>query len=143
MISKRLHIAVRCNLLFRASFNDVSNVFISAFLFGLAHIHHRFDANVSWLAVLVQLAYTTLFGAYSSYLFLRTGLVYGPLVAHSFCNFMGLPDFGGISLHPHSKLVGFSFLFGLSMFIALVTYDAVQRPSLFNSCFWVERSHSA
>jgi hypothetical protein len=35
--------------------------------------------------------YTSLFGAYSSYLFLRTGLVVGPLIAHVFCNLMGLP----------------------------------------------------
>ena len=43
----------------------------------------------------VQLTYTSLFGAYSSYLFLRTGFLIGPLLAHVFCNAMGLPDFTG------------------------------------------------
>ena len=42
--------------------------------------------------------YTSLFGAYSSYLFLRPGTVAGPLAAHIFCNAMGLPDFAGVRL---------------------------------------------
>lgn len=87
-----------------------------------AHLHHRFDSNVNWLAVAVQarrgararpppaaprppcplraatpavwlcllcyavwpraqFTYTSLFGAYSSYLFLRTGLLVAPLAA--------------------------------------------------------------
>ena len=85
-----------------------------------AHLHHRFDSNVNWLAVAVQarrsalapypsarcasvpvptrcvathltflravwpraqFTYTSLFGAYSSYLFLRTGLIVAPLAA--------------------------------------------------------------
>ena len=39
-----------------------------------------------------QFAYTTLFGAYCSFLFIRTGSLFPPLVAHSFCNVMGLPQ---------------------------------------------------
>src|ERR1700733_4712855 len=39
-----------------------------------------------------QFAYTTLFGAYCSFLFIRTGSLFPPLIAHSFCNVMGLPQ---------------------------------------------------
>jgi hypothetical protein len=39
-----------------------------------------------------QFAYTTLFGSYCSYLFIRTGSIFPALVAHSFCNVMGLPQ---------------------------------------------------
>lgn len=37
-----------------------------------------------------QLSYTTLFGWYASYLFLRTGSIVPPLLAHGFCNYMGI-----------------------------------------------------
>ena len=39
-----------------------------------------------------QFMYTTLFGAYSAYLFLRTGHFVAPFLAHAFCNHMGFPD---------------------------------------------------
>ena len=40
-----------------------------------------------------QMHYTTLFGMYSAFLFLRTGHLAAPVVVHGFCNFMGFPDF--------------------------------------------------
>jgi prenyl protein peptidase len=43
-----------------------------------------------------QFAYTTLFGMYAAFLFIRTGNVAAPCVAHAFCNVMGFPDFGEI-----------------------------------------------
>ncbi|KAK6139920.1 hypothetical protein DH2020_026296 [Rehmannia glutinosa] len=39
----------------------------------------------------LQLGYTVIFGAYASFLFVRSGHLTAPLVAHIFCNFMGLP----------------------------------------------------
>jgi len=46
----------------------------------------------SYLFLAVQLAYTTLFGFHTSYLFLRTGSVLPAITAHTFCNVMGLPQ---------------------------------------------------
>jgi len=57
---------------------------------------------------------------------------------HVFCNFMGLPDFGGVPSHPHARLVGTMFVVGLGGFIAAVSLDAVHRPALFGSLFWTE-----
>ena len=62
--------ACMCPLLHGAGLSDGAAVFVAAVTFGAAHIHHRFDAGVSWLAVAVQFTYTSLFGAYSAYLFL-------------------------------------------------------------------------
>ena len=59
---------------------------------------------------------------------------------HAFCNYMGLPDFGGVPTHPNKRLVGGAFVLGLAGFIALVTADAVLRPPLFASLFWPERA---
>ncbi|KAI3892877.1 hypothetical protein MKW92_026615 [Papaver armeniacum] len=39
----------------------------------------------------LQLGYTVLFGSYASFLFIRTGHLIAPVVAHVFCNIMGLP----------------------------------------------------
>jgi hypothetical protein len=41
---------------------------------------------------LVQLTYTTLFGWYAAYVFLRTGMLAPCFLVHAYCNAMGLPD---------------------------------------------------
>ena len=46
----------------------------------------------SLLVSSVQFAYTCVFGWYANFLFLRTGTVLSPLVAHIYCNTMGLPN---------------------------------------------------
>lgn len=52
-----------------------------------------------------QLGYTTLFGWFAAYLFVRTGSVLPPLVSHVFCNVMGiyLPS-TAVARHPERKL---------------------------------------
>lgn len=130
--------ACMCPLLFGAGLPDVANVFTSAFIFGCAHVHHIFDSDVNYLTVAVQFTYTSLFGAYSSYLFLRTGHLLGPLVAHIFCNFMGLPAFARVPNHRYRRTLTAAFVLGLGSFIALTTLDAIYRPALFGSMFWKE-----
>ena len=44
---------------------------------------------------LFQFTYTTLFGWYAAFLYLRTGSLPGVILAHSFCNWMGLPRLWG------------------------------------------------
>jgi prenyl protein peptidase len=44
---------------------------------------------------LFQFTYTSLFGFFAAFVFLRTGNVYSVILAHSFCNWMGLPRFYG------------------------------------------------
>jgi len=53
-------------------------------------------------------AYTTLFGAYASFLLLRTGHLTAAFVAHAFCNVMEVPDLGFVSpQHPlHARKIG-------------------------------------
>ncbi|KAF7357219.1 hypothetical protein MSAN_01316800 [Mycena sanguinolenta] len=72
-------------------------------VFGLAHVHHAWgtynrlgrtkDAlRRAALSTVFQTAYTTLFGAHTSYLFLRTSSLIPPITAHVFCNIMGIPQ---------------------------------------------------
>ena len=43
----------------------------------------------------MQFAYTTVFGWYATFVFLRTGSVWAVMVVHTFCNWMGLPRIWG------------------------------------------------
>ncbi|KAJ7662987.1 hypothetical protein B0H17DRAFT_1093154 [Mycena rosella] len=74
-------------------------------MFGLAHVHHAWDTYTrggrttaalkrALISTLFQAAYTTLFGAHASFLFLRTSSLLPPLTAHIFCNIMGIPQLG-------------------------------------------------
>lgn len=79
-------------------------VFITPLYFGIAHVHHYYEFRLTHphtpalpalLRSLFQFTYTSLFGFFAAFVFLRTGNVYGVILAHSFCNWMGLPRFWG------------------------------------------------
>jgi membrane protease YdiL (CAAX protease family) len=68
-----------------------------------AHLHHAYESYVqngktqealkqSLLVSTIQLAYTSVFGWYANFLFLRTGSLLSPFIAHVFCNIAGLPN---------------------------------------------------
>jgi prenyl protein peptidase len=131
--------ASMCPALFAAGFSPAAAVGLSSVVFGLAHVHHRVDMRRRWLGVLAIFGYTTLFGAYSAYLFMRTGHLLPPLLAHSLCNLLGLPDFGAPARSARPRLVGGSFAVGICAFALLTTADAIWRPRLFDSVLWDER----
>jgi prenyl protein peptidase len=63
-------------------FQLIGSVIVCPLFFGFAHIHHvieKFSMNDGtpavyiWMEALFQLMYTSVFGAYTSYVFLRTG----------------------------------------------------------------------
>lgn len=79
-------------------------VFLTPIIFGVAHVHHFYEfrvthPNVPVIAAvarsLLQLTYTTLFGAYATFIYLRTGSLLAIILVHAFCNSMGLPRFWG------------------------------------------------
>lgn len=79
-------------------------VLLSPVIFGLAHVHHfyefrltnpRVPAAAALLRSVFQFAYTTLFGAYATFLFVRTGSLLAVCLVHAFCNYMGLPKMWG------------------------------------------------
>lgn len=87
-------------------------VFVTPLVFGLAHLHHlfaflqsrtpsyqRFPPLGVWFNGLLlsafQFAYTSLFGFFAAFVFLRTGNLWAVIVAHSFCNKMGVPRLWG------------------------------------------------
>ena len=65
-----------------------------------------------------QFTYTTLFGAYASHIFLRTGSLSGVILAHCTCNYMGLPDPSFVRYRGIDRwIVGVAYLIGIWMFI--------------------------
>ncbi|KAI2639519.1 hypothetical protein GGS26DRAFT_271860 [Hypomontagnella submonticulosa] len=91
-------------LMLAARTSVTTTMFLSPLVFGLAHLHHFYEfrlshPNVPAVAALMrsvlQLGYTTLFGAYATFLFLRSGSLLAVFVVHAFCNYLGLPRFWG------------------------------------------------
>ncbi|KAF9234688.1 CAAX protease self-immunity-domain-containing protein [Melanogaster broomeanus] len=99
-----------------AQASRVRMIFLSPLLFGAAHLHHAWDTYNRYgrspaalkraaIGTAFQFTYTSIFGFYCSYLFLRTGSVLAPITAHIFCNIMGVPQPGyDISQRPDRKL---------------------------------------
>ncbi len=98
---------------------------ISSVMFGFAHSHHFLSQRylnsdirrVNAIAALEQMTYTTLFGMYASLLYLKTRFLLTPIIVHSYCNLMGLPDFESIFSSRFAiclTLIGFIlWIFGL------------------------------
>lgn len=109
--------------------------FIAPLFFGLAHAHHaylKFQRGEMHLKFIIlqtvfQFLYTSLFGAYVSYAFLRTGSVLAVAASHSFCNLLGLPDFS--FFRSASKLYPFRYiLLILHMFAILGFIRGFRAP---------------
>lgn len=104
-------------------------IICSPLLFGLAHVHHLLDwfrrkDGTSFLnailSVLLQVAYTSVFGVFSAFLFYRTGHLVSPVVSHILCNALGLPPFETLGSHRHRNIVAGVYVIGLLGFILLL-----------------------
>lgn len=88
---------------------------VAPVFFGLAHIHHAVlklqqgdPLPKVFLMTTFQFLYTSLFGAYSAYAFLRSRSLVAVILSHSFCNTMGLPSF--YFLYKTNPLYRYRFL---------------------------------
>lgn len=118
------------------------SILIVPLFFGLAHLHHIVEGYFSKdqpLDFLImqhsfQFAYTYVFGLYSSYLFLRTGDFFSCFVGHSFCNFMGFPNFRQL-LNDFAPRIKWSllvvYILGLVTFFCVIV--SVTDPSGFDN----------
>lgn len=118
------------------------SIFVAPLFFGLAHFHHiceEIRKGNKWPPVLLgscfQFLYTTIFGVYSAFLFLRTGHLIGPIICHSFCNMIGFPDFGSIPDCKSPMFVSFMFFVGLLLFFLFLF--PLTDPVIYESIYWV------
>jgi len=78
----------------------------SGLLFGAAHSHHYLASkwnfpgshgiNITPALALLQMTYTSIFGTYAASLYLKTQCIATPVLLHTICNLIGLPDFATI-----------------------------------------------
>ncbi|XWS66693.1 hypothetical protein CRYUN_Cryun05aG0222900 [Craigia yunnanensis] len=121
-------------LLLCGGFKVYHVIFLCPTFFSLAHLNHMTEIysrhNYSLLkasmVVGLQLGYTVIFGSYASFLFIRTGNLVAPLVAHAFCNYMGLP----VLFVQRKGLVSIAFVAGMISFAWLLF--PITRPDLYN-----------
>ncbi|XP_029106616.1 CAAX prenyl protease 2 [Scleropages formosus] len=114
-------------------------VFICPLFFGVAHFHHvieqlRFKRGTLsgiCLSAVFQFSYTAVFGAYSAFIFIRTGHLVGPVLCHSFCNYMGFPSLGAALGHPRRLPILASYLLGVVLFPLL--FFPLTDPSWFGT----------
>ena len=105
-------------------------LWLSPLLFAVAHVHHMVDSIVHQglhpadaLAIcLLQVGFTTIFGWFAAFLFLRTGHYAAVVVAHSFCNYLGCPDFSTIlsDSHPKAAQLKIALFSGIVGFVVLL-----------------------
>lgn len=118
------------------------SILITPLFFGIAHVHHmlehlRMKTTLNSQIILdvilntvVQTTYTSIFGMFSAYLFIRTGHVISPIIAHVLCNMLGLPEVWMINQHKYRIIVGITYFSGLALFIYWL--PTVTDPTLFN-----------
>ncbi|KAG7484956.1 hypothetical protein MATL_G00055640 [Megalops atlanticus] len=102
-------------------------IFTCPLFFGVAHFHHviellRFRQASVWgilFSAVFQFSYTVVFGAYTAFIFIRTGHLVGPVLCHSFCNYMGFPSLGAALDHPQRLLILSCYLLGVVLFLLL------------------------
>ncbi|KAF4532203.1 hypothetical protein B566_EDAN002266 [Ephemera danica] len=111
-----------------------------------AHFHHAVEMIKKGIPMkralyvsCFQFFYTTLFGAYSAFLFVRTGHLIAPFLVHSFCNHMGFPDFAELfsQKQPYRSILMILFVVGLAGWAVLLL--PMTQPSLYhNQLFWIQ-----
>eukprot|EP01026_Neomeris_dumetosa_P072613 TRINITY_DN7399_c0_g1_i3.p2 TRINITY_DN7399_c0_g1~~TRINITY_DN7399_c0_g1_i3.p2 ORF type:complete len:267 (-),score=-5.23 TRINITY_DN7399_c0_g1_i3:94-894(-) len=108
-------------------------IFIPPIFFGSCHVHHFYDmvyvcqySAVDALQIVAfQFLYTYLFGAYSGLVLIKTKSLLACVVAHSLCNFLGLPSLNGLNGRTQFWFVILVFLVGIMGFIIQVNQLAV------------------
>jgi prenyl protein peptidase len=111
-----------------------SNVcLVAPLFFGFAHLHHAIlklhqcNPIVSVaLTTLFQFLYTSIFGAYVSYVYQRSTSLVTIVVCHSMCNGLGIPDLSFLhrnsSLYPRRLILLASLMFGFAGFIVCMAF---------------------
>lgn len=95
--------------------------------FGIAHAHHAYrrlqqkeSLTLVLYQTLFQFIYTSIFGAYATYVYIKTGSLMAISVAHSFCNWMGLPSLGFMSqsssVYGHRHVLLAAYIVGIAIF---------------------------
>ncbi|KAI9316091.1 CAAX protease self-immunity-domain-containing protein [Dichotomocladium elegans] len=135
-------------VLHQAGYSTTYIILVTPLYFGLAHLHHlqenyyrlggdRTALMRAAMTSLCQFIYTTLFGWYVTFVFMRHGNIWSPILCHSFCNLMGLPDLSDMALRTKTeqKVIYGAYVLGLLLFIRLL-YTLTNPALVGGSLYW-------
>lgn len=86
-------------LLLLSNMSLMKVVFVTPLVFGAAHLYHFYESRITSpntplvtaaARAIVQLVYTTIFGAYATFLYIRTGSLLAVVLVHAMCNALGI-----------------------------------------------------
>jgi len=127
-----------CPVFIGAGFSTTTTIVVAPLFFSLAHLHHMFrgdgDPKAKRREVAFQMVYTAVFGWYAAFLFLRTGNVIAPILAHSFCNIMQVPPFHLIKQRDDKIVCWSLYALGVLSFLLLAPY--LIDPTTYNSIWY-------
>lgn len=132
--------ACMCPVLRAAGYGNAFCCAVPPLCFGLAHVHHlrkhlrTMRPADALLATLLQLAYTTVFGAFSCFVYLRTGHLAACVLTHMLCNHFGFPDVETLLEHEHRVPLLGAFVAGVVLFFVLL--GPLTAPALYPSSMW-------
>ena len=120
--------------LLSSGMSPIKTTFVAPIFFGFAHVHHamvRLSKGERFFPVFLitffQFTYTSLFGSYASYAFIRSGSILAVIISHSYCNWMGLPDLSFMNkrhyLHKYRMVLLLSYIIGIYGFIYFFSND--------------------
>ena len=115
-------------------------IFICPCFFAFAHVHHlidwyRVNSGISFRKAcqitLIQVCYTSFFGVFAGFLFVRTRHLAGLIICHSLCNLLGLPPIeSALQYSVHRKYCILAlYVFGVVLFFYLLF--PMTAPSLY------------
>ena len=117
-----------CALLLGAGASTGDVVLHAPLYFGVAHAHHAWEKvregmslKHAVMGTVLQMSYTSLFGFFVTFVFVRTAHLLPLVLVHAFCNVMGLPPLSfmhkGHPQHRHRLVLGVVYLFGIGAFV--------------------------
>ncbi|KAJ5074069.1 protease u48 caax prenyl protease rce1 [Anaeramoeba ignava] len=121
----------RSGIILLFKFAGIANwkvIVFSPWIFGSAHLHHLYQ-NVfvenlpflqSLVSSLIQFGFTSIYGMFSAFLFVRTNHFIPLFLTHSFCNFVGFPQFELIPNHPNRNEILIMLILGAVLFFSLL-----------------------
>ena len=107
----------------------------------VAHIHHIIesyrstrDLKLALTSALFQFGYTSIFGWYAVFVYLRTGSWMAVILCHAFCNWMGFPDFSTLIESRFRWRIRVAFMVGLVGFSVMLF--PLTDPVTFEHSLW-------
>lgn len=86
--------------------------------------------------LVLQFGYTTVFGWYATFIYLRTGSLYSAFMCHAICNFFGFPNFAAlVDSDSHVWRIRLMYILGLAGFIYFLF--PLTDPNYYKASLWM------